>query len=534
MMKLLRKSIGGLKGAEVRFFFNDSQYIEGTLIAVKEDHLVVDVNGHVFYIALKQIYGISKNAKDNRVSKHIPPFIDKNHLIDVLNSMKYNLITINGMHNKLLVGLLISISEDCIMLVNHTELHLIDYSSIFNVFDGIYEQEKTVSDNPPELGTTIKQNTEQLIETPAILIHLNLEPLQDKIAESSFLEKNPSSSEEDIDEKMLLEKKAAERSITKDVLLKSGGNVPVSSLIEAMTETELDKPREKVFLESKDSSLSEINNVVLSSSEQNITKSSVDLNLKPYILNDVENEIKMTFDSDVEPKEIIEEKLIQQTNNEEIDDLHVLQISNNENQQPRNHIADKSVDIKANKSLEIDDEILLHKKSKDINVNQEDLLSDESLNFQVNPDENELYKKFYLTEPLSKHKIKQTLGHKNITLEKNTHSYCTMQDKTVQKNIMAIPCQTPFFEPKYKSETLQKENHESSLDEKVLFEAQYFALMKHAERMLNTIDLSQNCVKNITPEGKIIIKNQYLSLFKSSKKMYNQLKEERTKKFVRL
>ncbi|MFC7687483.1 DUF2642 domain-containing protein [Ureibacillus sp. GCM10028918] len=582
MMKDLRQSIGGLKGAVVRLFFSDNQFIEGTLIAVKVDHLVVEANEKVFYIALKQLYGISKNAKDNRVSRQNPPFIDKNRLTDVLNSMKYNIITINGMYNKLLVGLLISISEDCIMLVNRDELHFINYSSIFNVYDGIYEQEKIQSDSTLELRSKVKQNTEQLIETPAILIPLTLEPVQDKIAESSFLEKNPSPSHENIHDENWLEIKATELSITENPVTKSDGNSPMSSQKRSVVETEPDKQQEKVFLESKDSSQSKVKEVVLSSQADQLIMSSNDVNLKPLTVHNVENEIvnenQLISKSDYVTKETKEE-LIQQPPNEEIDDQLVIQESINEKLQPLCNVEDNFIDMELKEGIEEvtieEKEILSDKIVIVTNVKQEDLLAHESINNQALLNEKELNKhldphfnqmnhngleeglhnlmnkdseavpksylggtsmkkKFYLIEPLSKHKIKQSHELKNIPFETETHSNCPTQDERILENLMAIPCQTPPLEMKVKSDTLQMENHKSSLDEKVLFEAQYFALMKHAERMMDSIDSSQNGIKNISPEGKVMIKNQYLSLFKSAKKMYIQLNEERNKRFVRM
>ncbi|MDN4492746.1 DUF2642 domain-containing protein [Ureibacillus aquaedulcis] len=586
MIKDLKQSIRGLKGAVVRLFFSDNQFIEGTLIAVKEDHLVVDANERIFYIALKQLYGISKNAKDNRVARQIPAFIDKNHLTDVLNSMKYNIITINGMYDKLFEGLLISISEDCIMLVNRDELHFINYSSIFNVFDGIYEQEKIQRDNSPELGKTVKQKTEPLIETPAILIPLNLEPLQDKIAESSFLEKNPSSSEENIHEINLLEMKATELSINEYRVLKSDGNSPMSSLEKPSVENGLDNRQENVYFESNDSSQPEINEVVLSTSAESKIKVSNDAELKLIAVKKVENEIvnetKTSFKPDLETKEVIEEKFIQQPEENEIDDQL------NSDLQPLCHVEDKSTDLETKETIEEvvteQNEMLTDKFSVVPNAEQEDLFTHEShdnkeylnekeLCEKLDPNFNQkdctevevgsnslmnsdseilaqstitqsaqhcdvggtlLNKKFNLIGSLSKHKIKQSFETDNVSFESVTHSISPMQHERDRENLMTIPCLTQSLETEETSDRLQMENHQSTMDDKVLFEAQYFALMKHAERMMDTIDSSQNAIKNMSPEGKVIIRNQYFSLFKSAKKMYNQLNEKHNKKFVRM
>ncbi|HWK23181.1 MAG TPA: DUF2642 domain-containing protein [Ureibacillus sp.] len=664
MMKEFRKSIGGLKGAEVRFFFNDNQYIEGTLLEVKEDHLVVDVNEKVFYIALKQVYGISQDVKDNRVLKQIPPFIDKKHLTDVLNTMKYNIVTINGMYNKLLEGLLISISEDCIMLVNHDEIHLVSYSSIFNVCNGIYEQKAKQDDDLQQIKTRRKQNTELLIETPAILIHLNFDPLQDKIAESSFLEKNQNSGKLELDDEKVLEKKAANLSITENILFESDGNSPTSSLIESMEQTELDQPLEQVVLESKESNLSDINEVVTSPGEEKLGQIFVDEDLQllsKVIEQEIVEEAITVSNPYSELKEDIEDHLVQE-HNEEIYEQKDAQLFNNEIIQPLSHNDDEIVAAESTNLEQIDEEVIseeidpLDEKTNNNKVNQEDLkvdefevtvnsdfemnetinseliqldnneevanqpkellssvenhhsqpgnvddgmviessssktvideeiledevhildeqsfvvyeqqkvwLDNESLNFQsninenvlseeqkkvdstekklmkmdsedsINPENNErvtksatyMARKFYLIEPLSKHKLKQIPANESESLETESQSNCSMKDKADQKNLLEVPCYTRSLE---KTESLQvKSTYQSSINEQLILEEQYLSLMKHAERMLKKMDSSENC--------EVIIRNQYLSLYKSAKKMYNQLKEQRIKKVVEM
>jgi len=664
MMKEFRKSIGGLKGAEVRFFFNDNQYIEGTLLEVKEDHLVVDVNEKVFYIALKQVYGISQDVKDNRVLKQIPPFIDKKHLTDVLNTMKYNIVTINGMYNKLLEGLLISISEDCIMLVNHDEIHLVSYSSIFNVCNGIYEQKAKQDDDLQQIKTRRKQNTELLIETPAILIHLNFDPLQDKIAESSFLEKNQNSGKLELDDEKVLEKKAANLSITENILFESDGNSPTSSLIESMEQTELDQPLEQVVLESKESNLSDINEVVTSPGEEKLGQIFVDEDLQllsKVIEQEIVEEAITVSNPYSELKEDIEDHLVQE-HNEEIYEQKDAQLFNNEIIQPLSHNDDEIVAAESTNLEQIDEEVIseeidpLDEKTNNNKVNQEELkvdefevtvnsdfemnetinseliqldnneevanqpkellssvenhhsqpgnvddgmviessssktvideeiledevhildeqsfvvyeqqkvwLDNESLNFQsninenvlseeqkkvdstekklmkmdsedsINPENNErvtksatyMARKFYLIEPLSKHKLKQIPANESESLETESQSNCSMKDKADQKNLLEVPCYTRSLE---KTESLQvKSTYQSSINEQLILEEQYLSLMKHAERMLKKMDSSENC--------EVIIRNQYLSLYKSAKKMYNQLKEQRIKKVVEM
>ncbi len=277
MMDGFKKSIGGLKGAKVRFFFKDSQFIDGILIAVKQDHLVVNLDEHVFYFALKNIYGISQKVKDTQVSKQTPLYIDKNYLTDVLNSIKYNYITINGLSKEIYDGVLMSILEDCIVIVNNTGIHFINYSKINVVIDGVFEHTVKQGDDIQEQITNAQQNTEQTLETAAISIQSSLEPTQDKIVASSFLEKIPSQTAEMMDIESQLEKKEANLSDTKEV---SEEKTPTSSHVEKMTETEDEKNKGEVVFESNEVTLSDIKEDMLSSGEENLSMGSFEDNQK--------------------------------------------------------------------------------------------------------------------------------------------------------------------------------------------------------------------------------------------------------------
>ena len=84
------KALGDLKNMEIGLFLSDNQFIEGVLLDVKQDHIVVDVNQNVFYFALQHIQALSKNAKDFRVSVKNCVLCRQNYLVDVLKALRYN------------------------------------------------------------------------------------------------------------------------------------------------------------------------------------------------------------------------------------------------------------------------------------------------------------------------------------------------------------------------------------------------------------------------------------------------------------
>ena len=85
---------------KIGLFLSDNQFIEGVLLDVKQDHIVVDVNQNIFYFALQHIQALSKNAKDFRVSSEIVHYVDKNYLIDVLKALRYNWVSINSLSDQ--------------------------------------------------------------------------------------------------------------------------------------------------------------------------------------------------------------------------------------------------------------------------------------------------------------------------------------------------------------------------------------------------------------------------------------------------
>ena len=128
-----------LKGMNIGVFFQNGQFVEGVLLDIKSDHLIIDVNNKIFYIATNQIFAFLKNAKDHRVRSTAASYLDRVNFKDVLNSLKYNWVTINGLNNQTFTGLLTTIMDDYIMLINDEEQLFIHRPLISNIFNGIYE-----------------------------------------------------------------------------------------------------------------------------------------------------------------------------------------------------------------------------------------------------------------------------------------------------------------------------------------------------------------------------------------------------------
>jgi hypothetical protein len=162
-VRKFEKALGGLIDTEIGLFLIDNQFIEGVLLDVKQDHLVIDVNQNIFYLALQHIQAITKNAKDYRVTPRIVPYLDRNYLVDVLKALRYNWVSINCVSNQVLFGVLSKVSEDHITIINNTEQLYIQNSFISNINSTISEDQVIKINNQEQLDIqnsyTSKQKT---------------------------------------------------------------------------------------------------------------------------------------------------------------------------------------------------------------------------------------------------------------------------------------------------------------------------------------------------------------------------------------
>ncbi|MDI2589639.1 hypothetical protein OR571_21670 [Psychrobacillus sp. NEAU-3TGS] len=157
---------------KIGLYLENSLFIEGILLDVKQDHIAVNIDGKVCYFTLEHIQAISNNAKDFHVlPKNAINYLNSSDLIGVLKQLKYNWVTINSLGNQELFGVLSNIFEDFIIVINHQELHYIAKSHIANIHKGIFEKEKNIARSTEKLNIEkvatnmeISKNTEKTTE----------------------------------------------------------------------------------------------------------------------------------------------------------------------------------------------------------------------------------------------------------------------------------------------------------------------------------------------------------------------------------
>ena len=147
------------KGSKINILLKNEEFIEVILLDVKLDHIIVNMDDRIFYIAISHIQTLSKNAKDPHITKQLVPYLDRKHLTDLFDALKYNWVTINGLGNQTFNGLLSNISDDHIMLINDTEILIIHKSFISNIYKGTYE--------PKEQHDDISSKEEVVLASPS-------------------------------------------------------------------------------------------------------------------------------------------------------------------------------------------------------------------------------------------------------------------------------------------------------------------------------------------------------------------------------
>lgn len=178
------KVLGDLVNLKIGLFLSDQQFIEGVLLAVKQDHLVIDINKNIHYIARQHIKALSKNAKDFHLKTKTVPYLDRQYFTDVLSVMKYYSVTVNSSGKQTHFGVLSKIAEDYIVLINHAELLHIPKSSIADISSKISDNQIRSINAKEQLKSQTVHSATVIKEVEEMETH-QLESAQDAILQTN-------------------------------------------------------------------------------------------------------------------------------------------------------------------------------------------------------------------------------------------------------------------------------------------------------------------------------------------------------------
>ncbi|MFC5560078.1 hypothetical protein ACFPN4_13460 [Ureibacillus thermophilus] len=158
--ELLVDALKSLEGIEIQLFLVDDQSVQGTLLSVQEDHIIVKVKENILYFPITQIKAISKNAKDFTFEKDGQNIaINRVKLEEILKTMYLQWITVNSLDEQSFSGVLSQVSEDYILLINGDRQYFILKSQITNVFNEQVDENQIVHLNSTETANNTLNNS---------------------------------------------------------------------------------------------------------------------------------------------------------------------------------------------------------------------------------------------------------------------------------------------------------------------------------------------------------------------------------------
>ncbi|MEK3978301.1 hypothetical protein MKY37_04320 [Psychrobacillus sp. FSL K6-2836] len=131
--KNFEKVLYANENRNIGLYLTKNHFVEGILLDVQKNHIVLEVNQKIVYFAIHQIQALSKSAKDQSIAKESSPHLVRNDLMDVLIALRYHWVTLNNFSNPTLFGILSSIFEDHIILINNKDLLYIPISHITDI-----------------------------------------------------------------------------------------------------------------------------------------------------------------------------------------------------------------------------------------------------------------------------------------------------------------------------------------------------------------------------------------------------------------
>ncbi|MFJ7825166.1 hypothetical protein [Psychrobacillus sp. NPDC096623] len=121
------------KNRNIGLHLTNNRFVEGILLDVKRNHIVLEINEDIVYLAIDQIQALSKNTTDLGLAMKPIPHLVREDLTDVLIALRYHWVTLNNYSNHSFFGVLSCIHEDYIILIHNKELLYVPISHITDI-----------------------------------------------------------------------------------------------------------------------------------------------------------------------------------------------------------------------------------------------------------------------------------------------------------------------------------------------------------------------------------------------------------------
>jgi hypothetical protein len=138
------EALQSLIGYWIDIYSRDHKWIRGKLVDVKHDHLVLeDEYGHVLYVNLLLIEGVSNQSTQIQPEKFDCDYINEKALHQLLDQFKHRWVTINCHNDQSYRGILSRVFEDYLVLINADQIYRIKNEAISNFFQGDFQLPST-------------------------------------------------------------------------------------------------------------------------------------------------------------------------------------------------------------------------------------------------------------------------------------------------------------------------------------------------------------------------------------------------------
>lgn len=192
------------KNRNIGLHLTNNRFVEGILLDVKRNHIVLEINEDIVYLAINQIQALSKNTTDLGLVMNSIPHLVRDDLTDVLIALRYHWVTLNNYSNHSFFGVLSCIHEDYIILIHNKELlyvpisHITDISGEITINDYTFLNKKEQRTIQQLYRSGLSKETFEIQDEN--LIH---EQEKDTPADMKIIEEmtKPINNNEDIDQK---------------------------------------------------------------------------------------------------------------------------------------------------------------------------------------------------------------------------------------------------------------------------------------------------------------------------------------------
>ncbi|MDV6378112.1 hypothetical protein ORD22_07585 [Sporosarcina sp. GW1-11] len=147
-------NLPNLQGYRISVLLSSDEPIEGILISLYQDYILLKVDEFILYIMYPSIRSITKNTKDMRVTLDVESYRSPQLFSNVLLDLHDKWVTLNEFSEQPVHGVLSEVKESYILLINKEDLLLIPITSI-----------QTLRKGSKHLTEPLKSQIEQPTET---------------------------------------------------------------------------------------------------------------------------------------------------------------------------------------------------------------------------------------------------------------------------------------------------------------------------------------------------------------------------------